>query len=81
MFEERVEVGAAVAPVEGCRGLVVAVLEGEDPAFECGEVGEVGRADGLPIDVSAGNSTVEFAAKAISEDLRYLAKISGIDAL
>src|SRR4051812_44758791 len=39
--EEPVEVGAGEAPVERCRGGVVAILEGEDPLGEGVEIGQV----------------------------------------
>jgi len=47
--EEGVEVVTAVAPVERARGGVVAVLEGQDPCGEVGEVREVGGVDGFAL--------------------------------
>lgn len=41
--EQPVEIGAGVAPVERGRDLLVAGLEGQQSAFDLGEVGEVVR--------------------------------------
>ena len=43
------KVGAGEGPVEGGRGPVVAVLEGQDAVGEGVEIGEVDRADGFAL--------------------------------
>ena len=43
------KVTSGEGPVEWCRGLVVAVLEGEDALGEGVEIGEVDWADGLAV--------------------------------
>jgi hypothetical protein len=39
--QQTVQVGLGVAPIEGNRGLLIAVLEGEQTMLDLGEVGEV----------------------------------------